>query len=35
MQVQHLDEEEHVIGDNDDVAPDAQVDDNVDGAPDT
>lgn len=34
MQVEHLDEE-NVIVDNDDVAPDAQVDDNVDDAPDT
>ena len=34
MQVEHFDEEEHVIADND-VAPDAQVDDNVDDAPDT
>ena len=35
VQVEHFDEEEHVIADNDDVAPDAQVDDNVDDAPDT
>ena len=34
MQVEHLDEEEHVISDNDDVALDAQVDYNVDDAPD-
>ena len=35
VQVEQLDEEENVIVDNDDFAPDAQVDDNVDGAPDT
>ena len=35
VKVEHLDEEENVIVDNDDVAPDAQVDDNVDDAPDT
>jgi hypothetical protein len=34
LQVEHLDEEENVIVYNDDVAPDSQVDDSVDDAPD-